>query len=74
MACQAWWGAREHNQWAWRVPVAELLAGGCNLDQKNPTVAERFAQVPPQEIVASILEKERRIMDLLAEIASVLPR
>src|SRR6266705_1717781 len=37
----AWWNQpgpgmkREENEHAWRVPAAELLANGCNLDRKN---------------------------------------
>src|SRR5881409_190065 len=34
--CVKWWDHREENERAWKVPVAELLANGCNLDRKNP--------------------------------------
>src|SRR5207302_6151506 len=30
-----WWNTRKENERAWKVPVAELLANGCNLDRKN---------------------------------------
>src|SRR5438046_3100725 len=38
--CIAWWKKRAENERAWKVPVAELFAGGCNLDRKNPHAAE----------------------------------
>jgi type I restriction enzyme M protein len=31
----AWWNKRDENGVAWKLPVAELLADGCNLDRKN---------------------------------------
>ena len=34
--CARWWDKREENDHAWKVPAAELLATGCNLDRKNP--------------------------------------
>jgi len=36
----AWWGKREENDQAWRVPIATLEANGYNLDIKNPHVKE----------------------------------
>jgi type I restriction enzyme M protein len=32
----AWWNKRKETDNAWKVPAAELLANGCNLDRKNP--------------------------------------
>ena len=70
----AWWGAREEGERAWRIPAAELLANGCNLDRKNPRAKDEADQRTPEEIVASLLAKEeqvaaalRRIQALLAE-------
>ena len=68
----AWWGAREESERAWRVPAEALLAGGCNLDRKNPNAAADLEHQPPEVLVASILEKERRIVELLEEIRPVL--
>src|SRR5205823_6212320 len=42
----AWWDQpgpgtkREENERAWKVPAAELIAKGCNLDRKNPRAKE----------------------------------
>src|SRR3984893_10947864 len=30
-ACQAWWSRREESDRAWKVPIADLVAGACNL-------------------------------------------
>ena len=39
-----------------------------NLDLKNPHGSEDFEHVPPEELVAGIVEKEREILALMEEI------
>ena len=72
--CQAWWKAREESDRAWRVPAAELLASGCNLDRKNPRAAPDLEHLPPEQLVESILEKERRIIDIMGEVRATLAK
>ena len=43
-----------------------------NLDIKNPNAREDLAHRPPEELAASILEKERRIAEIVAEIREML--
>ena len=76
---QAWWQAREENANAWRVPAAAVLkydsAGNLlsvNLDIKNPNAVENFEHMPPEQLVADIIKKERRILEILAEVQQVL--
>jgi len=33
---QEWWDNREENEFAWRVPVVDIVSNGYNLDIKNP--------------------------------------
>lgn len=33
---RAWWDQRVENEQAWRVSIAQIKAGGYNLDLKNP--------------------------------------
>ncbi|MDX2228815.1 MAG: class I SAM-dependent DNA methyltransferase [Leptolyngbyaceae cyanobacterium bins.349] len=33
---KAWWHNREENQFAWKVPVEDIISNGYNLDIKNP--------------------------------------
>ncbi len=70
--CIAWWRSREENERAWRVSAAELLENGCNLDRKNPNAAQDAEHLPPEQLVESILEKERRIVEILGEIKAAL--
>lgn len=39
-----------------------------NLDIKNPTSAEALEHRPPQELVASVIEKEKEILKLMQEV------
>ena len=71
-ACQAWWTNREENDRAWKVPAAELLANGCNLDRKNPQAKEDIAHLPPEQLAASILQKEQRIAEIMGNIQQLL--
>ena len=70
--CIAWWQEREENERAWKVPAQELLAFGCNLDRKNPRGKEDITHMPPDELAASILDKERRITEIVENIQTLL--
>jgi type I restriction enzyme M protein len=64
----AWWNNREENGHAWRVSAADIAANDYNLDVKNPNGRQAEDLRDPAEIVASILEKEKRIVELMQEI------
>jgi type I restriction enzyme M protein len=71
----AWWRApegRQENERAWRVSASDILANGCNLDIKNPRAKQDITHLPPEVLVASILEKERRIVEIVADIQRLL--
>jgi type I restriction enzyme M protein len=76
----AWWGragqanGRKENEHAWKVPAAELLANGCNLDRKNPAAKEDIAHLPPAQLAASILKKEQRIAEIMGNIQKLLAK
>jgi len=70
--CLAWWGQRAENERAWRVSAQTLLENGCNLDQKNPRAKQDSEHLPPEALAASILAKERRIAEIMADIQRVL--
>ena len=77
--CLDWWHSRTENEHAWKVDATRLLqrdANGrvtaCNLDSKNPHAAETIDHRRPEEIVDSIIEKERRILAIMEEIKATL--
>ena len=71
-SCIGWWNKREANDRAWKVPSADILSSGCNLDRKNPRAAVDIAHLPPEQIVESIIQKEQRIVEIVTNIRSLL--
>lgn len=71
--CQSWWGGanrkgRIENDRAWRVPIAQIEAGGYNLDLRNPNRPDDLSHRPPAELLGELMETEEEIMGLLCEI------
>jgi type I restriction enzyme M protein len=71
-ACLEWWKTRHENEHAWKVSAKQLLAEGCNLDRKNPRAKEGIAHLPPEELAASILQKEQRIAEIIGKIGNLM--
>ena len=78
--CIAWWTSRIENDRAWKVPVNQVLKyddekrlASVNLDVKNPSGKVDFEHLPPAQLVEDIIAKERKILEVLAEIRSCLP-
>jgi type I restriction enzyme M protein len=72
--CLAWWKDREENERAWKVSAKAILSNGCNLDVKNPYSKGELEHLPPEELVESILEKERRIAEIMDGISQTLTK
>ena len=68
----AWWKKRAVNAQAWKIPAKEILANGCNLDRKNPTVKEDITHLPPEQLIASILDNERKIIVIMEQVQVLL--
>jgi type I restriction enzyme M protein len=66
--CQAWWDDRKEDERAWRVPIADIEASDFNLDLRNPHRPDDLAHRPPAELLAELVETEREILGLLAEL------
>ena len=75
-----WWDhpgpgtKRKETDNAWKVPAAELLANGCNLDRKNPRAKEDITHLPPAQLAADILKKEQRIAEIMGNIQKLLAK
>jgi len=67
--CLAWWKNRKESAFAWTTSADTLLAGGgCNLDLKNPRGVPDLIHLPPQQLSADILEREKTISATLVEV------
>src|SRR5258708_16078085 len=70
--CIAWWGKREENERAWKVPVDQVLANDCNLDIKNPNKATDLEHLPPDQLLDNILNLEQLIIEATEKIRQIL--
>jgi type I restriction enzyme M protein len=66
--CLAWWKDRKEDERAWLVPADLIAKNNYNLDIKNPNGKKDLEQLPPEELVESILAKEERIAEIMDEI------
>lgn len=64
---QKWWDNREENEYAWKVSAGEIIDNGCNLDVKNPNKAKTEPCKSPEEIIADVIRKEKRLLEILHE-------
>ena len=76
-----WWHNREENDQAWEIAVSDILRydedGGlvsCNLDLSNPNANVDIETRSPKELVADIIKKERKILQLMEDIQASLRR
>lgn len=79
--CLDWWRRREENDRAWKVKAEDVLRYNgdgrlisVNLDLKNPRARNDVIHRPPEELAASILEKEQRIFEIVGRIKTLLEK
>jgi type I restriction enzyme M protein len=58
---KAWWHNREENQYAWKVPIADIEARNYNLDIKNPNTEDAIHGDP-----VKLLAHYRQRLDAIA--------
>jgi type I restriction enzyme M protein len=69
-----WWKKREESDFAWKVKAADVIGKDdkgkvtVNLDLKNPNRKGEFEYREPAELMASIMDKEKRIVQLMKQI------
>jgi type I restriction enzyme M protein len=79
--CLSWWKKREENERAWKVTASDIVKYdseghlvSVNLDVTNPRAKEGITHLPPEQLAASIQEKERRILEIIGNIQTLLGR
>jgi type I restriction enzyme M protein len=70
--CVSWWQNRVEGERAWKVSAEDILAGGCNLDQKNPSARTELVHMPPHELADEVIRNEQRVVELMLEIKRTL--
>ena len=74
-----WWSKRKENDNAWKVSIKDILITdddgkllNVNLDLKNPNGKGEFEYKEPVDLVSSIIDKEKKIIQLMKEIESTI--
>jgi type I restriction enzyme M protein len=65
---QEWWDNRVENEHCWKISVDKIADNDYNLDFKNPKREAKKDRRLPEDILASMIEKEQKILELLREI------
>ncbi len=69
-----WWKKRKENENAWSVPIKDIDKKDdqgrpiINLDLKNPNKKSEYEYRDPAELMKSVVDKEKRIMELMEEL------
>lgn len=76
---KAWWNNRTENDNAWKVKLSDIVFTdkdgkllNVNLDNKNPNIKGNIEYRKPSELINSIVEKEKQVMQLMKEIENSL--
>ncbi|MEM2688114.1 MAG: N-6 DNA methylase [Thermoproteota archaeon] len=72
VGCFEKWKNRMVSENSWIVPVEEIVKRDYDLTARNPNRRQEASYVEPEELVESILEKERQILEILEEFRSIL--
>ncbi len=74
-----WWNKRKENDNAWKVKITDIIQNdengkliNVNLDIKNPNRKGDFEYIEPTALVSSIMDKEKRVMQLMKEIENTI--
>jgi type I restriction enzyme M protein len=66
------WQKREISENSWIVKVEDVVKRDYDLSAKNPNKAKSVVYRKPEELVKSVLEKEKEIEEILEEIKKIL--
>jgi type I restriction enzyme M protein len=62
---KVWWNDRVENDYAWKVPVTEIVKRGFNLDVKNPKVGTEKLAHSSQHILESLELSNEKVKELI---------
>ena len=66
------WKKREISENSWVMSVEEIIKKGYDLTAKNPNRKEEAEYKSPEELIASVLEKEKTILEIAEEVQNLL--
>lgn len=66
--CYKKWKKREVSEYSWGVPAKEIEKSGYDLTARNPNRKDEYEHMPPAELLSGIIEKEKKIAEILEEL------
>ena len=69
---KAWWNNRVENEYAWKVPVKEIVKRGFNLDVKNPKVVEGASTFTTAELLSKLYAESANMNSILDKLKAEL--
>ena len=70
--CYEKWKKREISENSWIVSIEEIRERDYDLTARNPNKKQETIYIEPEELVESILEKERQILEILEKFRNIL--
>jgi type I restriction enzyme M protein len=70
--CYEKWKNREVSENSWIVSIEEIKERDYDLTARNPNKKQEAVYAEPEELVESIIEKERQILEILEEFRNIL--
>lgn len=70
--CVEWWNNRVESEWAWKVPVGDIVAAGYNIDFPNPSRPEASLPDNPEELMGFVRENQRIIVESISALEKIL--
>lgn len=68
---KAWWDDREENEYAWKVPVSDIIDNNYNLDISNPNAPEETYR-DPDKLLAEYRQLDTQVADTRAALKKAL--
>lgn len=69
---KAWWHNRMENEYAWKVPVEEIVKRGYNLDVKNPKVVDGPSSFTTTELLSKLYAESANMNSILDKLKAEL--
>jgi len=70
--CFEKWKGKKISENSWIVSVEEIRERDYDLTARNPNKKRETTYIEPEDLVESVLEKERRILEILEELRNIL--
>ena len=69
-----WFKDKKENDFAWKVPIADIVKNNYNLDISNPNDVEETIDLSPHELIKQIIDDEKKTLSLLYDVEKLIQK